>query len=584
MTSFIDKANRWLIHRYPNIWNTRLVWMLLIAIAIHLLFFVGGLFSLQNVERFHYYLNDGSLIGNSGLGLFSAIVSVIILVIWIVVLLKNNAFKSFYPFSAGKLFLSFWYFFLIFLTSTTFYLSYALGYKVRVNQNYPIAEQLADIHTANKASIFFNFNLTDYSLGNRNYPAPFDTLYCESSLAAIDESKPIYYTESRKFQFWSVKKVVLSADSAMNHRNTDAELNRQMLPNGQVEISYKDQIVSLADTPPATYNYFNYSLTPFSNIPSYYTREISTKPETDEGRQMIAQWHQILNNKDRQAIENIIDSFLMVAHKYKIKTSLTKATWMDIIFENEDFKVTKFIQQGDRVYMNPDDTTPVDAYATEPATEVDATITAAENTYYMTGLTQHYLDQTALTNTFESIQSIRKYDFVKNAYEVHLMLALGLSLLLLMYRATSLKTMIFSIVAGGVLSIFTILILMLYNMGNYSESSSLVSSYIVLFIASGVLVLPFFIRKDLGKMVRGIHINLVLAFSIFFALLLLMIVDLHMESAYEARHFGTAIAGDYSSLFREYSELIFWGSLIYGLVFTGIFCKYIRSWKGSAEA
>ena len=48
MKKFIYKTNQYLLERYPTIWNTKLVWMLSIALVLHLIFFVFGLFTLVN--------------------------------------------------------------------------------------------------------------------------------------------------------------------------------------------------------------------------------------------------------------------------------------------------------------------------------------------------------------------------------------------------------------------------------------------------------------------------------------------------------------------------------------------------------
>ena len=116
MKSFIKKTNQKLLERYPNVWNTRLVWMMLIALVLHLAFYIGGFFAIQLPRILHGNVNsDMRFMLEFGVILFSVIISIIVIVIWIVALFKNNAFKNYYPHSRNKVFLSFIYFLFIFL-------------------------------------------------------------------------------------------------------------------------------------------------------------------------------------------------------------------------------------------------------------------------------------------------------------------------------------------------------------------------------------------------------------------------------------------------------------------------------------
>ena len=41
----LNKFNQFLLEKYPTIWNTKIVWMLLAALAAHIIFFVIGYLS-----------------------------------------------------------------------------------------------------------------------------------------------------------------------------------------------------------------------------------------------------------------------------------------------------------------------------------------------------------------------------------------------------------------------------------------------------------------------------------------------------------------------------------------------------------
>ena len=96
MKTFIYKTNQYLLERYPTIWNTRLVWMLLAAVTLHLLFFVFGFFTLTNPEMLQERRVTNLFFENGSIFL-SVIISILVVVTWIIYMFKNNAFKNFYP-------------------------------------------------------------------------------------------------------------------------------------------------------------------------------------------------------------------------------------------------------------------------------------------------------------------------------------------------------------------------------------------------------------------------------------------------------------------------------------------------------
>ena len=42
MKTYFTKIDQYLLENYPTIWNTKIVWMLLVNIIIHILFFFIG--------------------------------------------------------------------------------------------------------------------------------------------------------------------------------------------------------------------------------------------------------------------------------------------------------------------------------------------------------------------------------------------------------------------------------------------------------------------------------------------------------------------------------------------------------------
>lgn len=92
----IKKIQKHLLLNHPILWNIRIVPMLLILLAAHLIFFVIGYISTDITfgESYYYYSPSHDL----GLLYFvSILVGILLLIGWLVYYSRNNGFKTFYP-------------------------------------------------------------------------------------------------------------------------------------------------------------------------------------------------------------------------------------------------------------------------------------------------------------------------------------------------------------------------------------------------------------------------------------------------------------------------------------------------------
>ena len=117
--------NKYFLERYPLVWNTRLLPMLALASCGHIFFILLG-WAAKN-ENFNYYAFNAIMVDFIGIPLLlHLIISILLLVVWLLYLSRNNAFKHFYPFPEEKLFLQWILYFLIVFASVSFVLSYAI--------------------------------------------------------------------------------------------------------------------------------------------------------------------------------------------------------------------------------------------------------------------------------------------------------------------------------------------------------------------------------------------------------------------------------------------------------------------------
>src|SRR5690606_39160399 len=189
MNTFIRKVNRHLLERYPTIWNTRLLWMALTALIIHIIYLAWGYGSFADIQPLHTE-RYGEFIVFEGVPFFISIVlAIVLLVVWLMSLLKNNALKSFYLQTKSKIFSSFIQYIIIFFLSISFPVSYIIGYKLFLNTAFDKKELQEDYIHMVKSQVFFLDHTSSYFISQRVFPAPYDTLFGISS-NEIDERYP----------------------------------------------------------------------------------------------------------------------------------------------------------------------------------------------------------------------------------------------------------------------------------------------------------------------------------------------------------------------------------------------------------
>ena len=126
---------KYLLERYPAIWNTHLIWALPLIFAIHLFFFLWGFATVtdENMSNYSFGLENHF----EGLPMvMSFIVIVLMLVGWFIRLFKNNAFERFYPVSEWQLFRQFVIYLFIMGGILSSGLSFMVGENTKVHWRY----------------------------------------------------------------------------------------------------------------------------------------------------------------------------------------------------------------------------------------------------------------------------------------------------------------------------------------------------------------------------------------------------------------------------------------------------------------
>jgi len=160
----IKKINQYLLTHKPLLWNTRIIWILTINFILHLLFFISGLVSITATQ----IIDQSSLrsVGGASLYTFSVLCSLLVIIIWLIYFLKNNAFKSFYRINKWYLLKEFVLIFVILFTTITYFESYNYGVKQRAKSITNVAGFEREVNTVNHAMAYIPTNRDVYFILN----------------------------------------------------------------------------------------------------------------------------------------------------------------------------------------------------------------------------------------------------------------------------------------------------------------------------------------------------------------------------------------------------------------------------------
>ena len=625
----INTINQYLLEKYPTIWNTKLVWMLLGAFAFHIIFFGIGFFShIDPVSLQTTYVTDDYF--RHGLILVHIIISVLMIVGWLIMMFKNNAFKNFYPQSKGKIFAQFVHYFIIIFASTTFYFSYMTGFKMFINTKYPDSEMKGNIETINRANAFLSQNLEYYTLENRLYPEAFYKLYCETDIRKIDRNKKYFVYYNRVYQFYSL----------YSKKSSKKDKRKQFIlpePEGSTkkEVIYSEES---DDRKFATYyfkkevvdvspyvkseglSYYNFSelFYEFDNEQyyrgiNYYDKDsfdknnLSLKVKKEKVNRKTAE---LLDKKSLPEVEKLFEDFLKISANYQIRNNLNAKQWAKMVFSPEDYQVRYFIKsyinkKGEE--YNPynseyavDSTIAITdanaAIVNESGKIVDDSIMIKDfnpeinkqlspEKYFKQNITDFYYYSDDLKNLLKSVDEVKSYDYVEGNIHVYLWIAFFLSTFILSFRIAGLKSLLFSIISAGLITLGVTLISVLFAFGSNGGSEFFIA-YLVLMVSLCILAVPLFLMKYFSKMITSLFLNMSLNGFVLFVFLIFIIIEIHQKEA--CNQLSSVVVDTYNyqdcvTIFDTLGLGMSYIILAIGFVFVYFYTSILMQWKARPE-
>ena len=620
----INKFNQFLLEKYPTIWNTKIVWMLLAGIIVHLLFFIIGYVShinpksLQTTNVTDDYYRDGII-------LVHLIISILMIVGWLIMMFKNNAFKNFYPNSKGKLFSQFFQYFVIIFVCTTFYFSYMIGFKMFINSKYPDTEMKANIETINRGNAFLSQNLELYTLDNRLSPQPFFDLYCETDIKKVDRTKKYFVFYNRVYQYYSVySKTSYQKDYRKDfiipqpEKAEEKEVIYSEKDGDKSETFYfKKNVVDVSQQIKFEgVSFYNFSelfyedksrISDYSNI-NYYeknsvdSQNISLKKKKAEINRKTAE---LLDKNSPAEIEQLLSRFLKISNQFAIENNLDAKQWMKMVYSPTNFNVQYFIKKykpslGQEYDPNNSENYDNVALAADSAVSVaDAAIVnkngeivndsilikdfnpeinkqISPEDYFKKNTTDYYYYTDNLKDFLTSVDDVKSYDFFSQNIHIYLWIAFFLATFILSFRITGLKSLLFSIISAGVLTLLVTLIVVLYAV-SVSGKEEFFVAYLVFIISVFILSVPIFAMNKFNKLITSLFVNISLNGFVLFVFLIFGIITIHQKEACKD------IDGYCQTIIDSLGLGLSYIILICGFLFMFFYTKVLLNWKARPE-
>lgn len=160
----MKKLNQHLLTNHPLLWNTRVIWVLGFNLILHILFFLSGFGSVEAVNFTRY--NSLESVGGISMYTFSILCSLLVIIVWLIYYLRNNAFKNFYRIGKWHLATEFGIILLVIFTSIIYFESFNYGVRVKVRSVTGTTRFAEEVNTVNHALAYIPLNRESYFILN----------------------------------------------------------------------------------------------------------------------------------------------------------------------------------------------------------------------------------------------------------------------------------------------------------------------------------------------------------------------------------------------------------------------------------
>ncbi|WP_417351144.1 Yip1 family protein [Flavobacterium alkalisoli] len=307
------KIQNHLLLRHPLLWNTKFVPVLIITLIVNLAFFIGGYIS--GAVDFTDPYDFNALRAYKPIVTFLAVViALLVIILWLVFYVRNNAFKSFYPKKNNSLYKEWLIILIVCLLNVSYIPIYQYAYDLRARNYFDKEEVIKRADIISKASLFVNGSFHPWKRFDR-------TIYNEllKEKTAVDSLREYYedveieaaVVETQETEYYD------EYDYQYDDRNDDY-YNREWDTVCYFENEYK--LTSLMNRQKQSF-----SIQPYIN------------DSLNEWK--VKRW---MLNREKDSVRKVLDDFFTIANEHGLKANITSEEWFNFIYKPdmyEDYQI-----------------------------------------------------------------------------------------------------------------------------------------------------------------------------------------------------------------------------------------------------
>ncbi len=304
------KINKNILERFPTMWNTHFVWMILICLLTHALYFGLG-YSTLNIEILKDYGVRNAFFKNGQFSIY-LIIGLLALIFFGFRYFTHNPFKNFYPVSKIYFWKILGQLFIIFTLYGSVIISFENGMKLRAKKIAPIETVQKEADQIAFAKPFLYNDISDYYIKNRSYPEPFPCDDVQNLILSYDSLNEYEIKHGIDYQkpYVSFERGDIFQFGKLIQKRIDSCKTKEVLDT----IYDVSKIYGLAQ-----YSLYNYSGTNLSGNRKHISDVNFEEDETDLQLEKIHNWYK---NKDSVSIAKTIQGVKDICKKYQINEML----------------------------------------------------------------------------------------------------------------------------------------------------------------------------------------------------------------------------------------------------------------------
>jgi len=498
----IKKLQQRLLERYPHIWNMRLLPVAAVTLLVHFLHWIVGYCFFSDVE--HIPGSVETAFFSSPFFLISGIISFLVILLWLIRVFRNNAFKSFYPVSNLYLFREFCIFLLVFFCNTTYYVSFNAGFLTHGRMATDYAVAVAESHIYQETEVLFSAEKGDYDISGRQSPSPFpmsrryryeDIAEANDTAEAVEGTAAVVGAEQARME----------SDTSYYYLGSDSNAYSQAYVDS-VSGGYQFSYLNFSG-----HTYF------YNDYPLSYDRY---GPSDNRYNFKMINW---LRTGQKDSVRYAMAALLKICDKYKVPYHIDLDEWYRWVYNPPYFPVTYTIanpwynKYDDRIYSNTDAVTLADA--------------DDEGSKY--NPRRYFIKKNKLENIIESTLSLHNEPILSgNILLILFCVALSFAILIYTFRITSGRIWLISLIGSALLGLVTgvISFFIAYGMHRGDDEGMVIMGFYLALILAFYLVAQLSVNGSGSRTIAGVALTWLLWSLPFVPFLLLGMYTTYEES------------------------------------------------------